>query len=138
MQPSHGDDEEAARQAFLDAENINPSEDDNVLVAGVESSPNAIGFFGYAYYQENADRLKTLSVDGIEATGENAESGAYPLARPLYIYSDATIMKDKPQVAAFINFFLSYVYEEIEAVGYFPASSTALDEAKAKFLEAVQ
>ena len=48
------------------------------------------------------------------------DSGTYPLARPLFIYSDAAIMKEKPQVAAFINFFLTYVNEEIRDVGLLP------------------
>jgi phosphate transport system substrate-binding protein len=67
----------------------------------------------------------------------SVEDGSYPLARPLFIYSDASIMQEKPQVAAFINFFLSYVNEEISDVGYFPASGAALDEARHKWLEAV-
>jgi phosphate transport system substrate-binding protein len=120
------------------ASNPQLSEDDNVLVQGVEGSPYAIGYFGYAYYQENADRLKILSIEGVEPSFETAESGAYVLSRPLYIYSDATLMNEKPQVAAFINFFLTFVNEEIEEVGYFPASEAALNEAKQKWLDAIQ
>jgi phosphate transport system substrate-binding protein len=135
MQPVYGDEAEAA---ILDAPGINLSEDDNVLVQGVLGSPYAIGYFGFAYYQENADTLKDLSVEGVEPTEQTAESGEYPLARPLFIYSDAGIMKEKPQVAGFINFFLTYVNDEILDVGYFPASSEALDAARQKWLDAVQ
>jgi phosphate binding protein len=110
------------------------SEDDNVLVQGVEGDPYAIGFFGYAYYLENADLLKIIPVDGVEPTAETAENGEYSLSRPLFIYSDATIMQEKPQVADFINFYLTYVNEEISDVGYFPASEAALDEARANWL----
>jgi ABC-type phosphate transport system substrate-binding protein len=67
---------------------------------------------------------------------QTAESGEYPLARPLFIYSDPTVMADKPQVAAFINFYLTYVNEEILDVGYFPASADALDAAKQAWLDA--
>ena len=64
------------------------------------------------------------------------ENGSYPLARPLFIYSDAGIMQEKPQVAAFINFYLTYVNDEIVDVGYFPASEDALNAAKLAWLNA--
>ena len=114
--------------AILDATNIQLSEDDNVLVQGVEGSEFAIGYFGYAYYQENADRLNILSVEGVAPTAETAESGEYPLARPLFLYSDAGIMQEKPQVASFILFYLENVGNEILDVGYFPISDAKLQE----------
>jgi phosphate binding protein len=128
--------EGAGEEAILTAENIQFSEDDNVLVQGVEGSPYAIGYFGFAYYQENEGRLKALSVNGVEPNAESAESNEYPLSRPLFIYSDATILQEKPQVAAFINFFLTFVNDEIITVGYFPASAEALDAAKNAWLTA--
>jgi len=115
-------------EAILNSANTQFSEDDNVLVQGVEGSEFAIGYFGFAYYQENADRLNILSVDGIAPTAETAESGEYPLSRPLFIYSDPTIMQEKPQVAAFILFYLENVGNEILDVGYFPISDTKLQE----------
>jgi phosphate transport system substrate-binding protein len=125
-------------EPILSASNTQLSEDDNVLVQGILGSPYAIGFFGYAYYAENADTLSILSVDGVEAVRENVDNNSYPLARPLFIYSDAQIMEEKPQVADFINFFLTYVNEEIVDVGYFPASDTDLESAKAAWLEAMK
>jgi phosphate transport system substrate-binding protein len=112
------------------------SEDDNVLVAGVEGSPYAIGYFGFAYYEENASRLNILSIEGIKPTEQTAEDGSYPLARPLFIYSAANIMAEKPQVAAFINYYLTYVNDEVIDVGYFPASVRALNAAKQNWLDA--
>jgi phosphate transport system substrate-binding protein len=129
---------EAGKKDILDASNIQFSEDDNVLVVGVEGSQYAIGYFGFAYYIENASRLKAISVDGVAPTAETAENGDYALARPLYIYSDAGILKDKPQVAAFIEFFLTYVNEEIEEVGYFPASEDALNVARQALQDALK
>lgn len=123
-------------EPILSAANTQLSEDDNVLVQGVLGSPYAIGFFGYAYYAENRDVLKVLSIESVEPTGETVDRGDYPLARPLFIYSTADIMKEKPQVAAFINFYLSYVNEEITDVGYFPASSDALNTSKQAWLNA--
>ena len=112
------------------------SEDDNVLVQGVTGSPYAIGFFGYAYYVENRDTLNILSIEGIEANAQTTDDGSYPLARPLFIYSDAGIMAEKPQVNAFINFYLKHVNEEVIDVGYFPASGAALNAAKQAYLDA--
>ncbi len=125
-------------EPMLSASNLQLSEDDNILVQGIKGSPYAIGFFGYAYYAENADELNILSIEGVEATAENVDNGTYPLARPLFIYSDATIMREKPQVAAFINFYLSYVDEEVVRVGYFPANEAAIDRGRAAWLEAMQ
>lgn len=120
----------------LNADNLQLSEDDNVLVQGVLGSPYSIGYFGYAYYAENQDMLKVLSIEGIEPSAENVDNNSYPLARPLFIYSTATIMEEKPQVAAFINFFLTFVNEEVVDVGYFPASEAALMAAKQAWLDA--
>ncbi len=127
-----------AKKLALDATNIQTSEDDNVLVQGVEGSPYAIGYFGFAYYKQQESRLIALSVDGIAPSFETAESGEYVLARPLFIYSDANVLKQKPQVAGFINYFLTYVNEWIDDVGYFPASEEALKTARQLFLDAVK
>ena len=125
-------------EPILNASNTQPDEDDNVLVQGILGSPYAVGFFGYAYYAENADTLNVLSIDGVEPSTGTVDSNEYPLARPLFIYSDAAIMQEKPQVAAYINFFLTYVNEEIVAVGYFPASDGALNQSRQIWLEAMQ
>jgi phosphate transport system substrate-binding protein len=122
---------------ILSAANLQMSEDDSVLVEGVANSPYGIGFFGYAYYAENAGALKVLAVDGVLPSQENVTNTSYPLARPLFIYSTADIMRDKPQVAAFINFYLSYVNEEIVDVGYFPAGDADLLAAKESWLASV-
>ncbi|MCB9433438.1 MAG: PstS family phosphate ABC transporter substrate-binding protein [Ardenticatenaceae bacterium] len=123
---------------ILAASNLQLSEDDNVLVQGVEGSEFAIGYFGYAYYQENKDALKILNIEGIEPVAENVDNGSYPLARPLFIYSTAEIMQEKPQVAAYINFFLTYVNDEIVDVGYFPASDDSLRTSRVNWLNANQ
>ncbi len=128
---------EAATSAILDIPGIQLSEDDNVIVQGVEGSPYAIGFFGFAYYQENAELLKAIAVDGVTPDEETAESNEYPISRPLFLYSDAGILAEKPQVAAFINFYLSNVNTEIGDVGYFPASVEALNASKQALLDAM-
>ena len=99
-----------------------------MLVQGVQGSPYAIGYFGYAYYQENQGTLKALSINGVEPTAETAESGEYPLSRPLFLYSSTEILQEKPQVAAFILFYLENVGNEILDVGYFPVSEGKAQE----------
>jgi len=122
---------------LLNAPNTQLSEDDNVLVQGVEGGPYAIGFFGYAYYEENRDKLNVLSIEGVTPDAATVEGGTYPLARPLFLYSTAKIMQEKPQVASFINYYLTHVDEEISSVGYFPASTEALDASKQAWLDAM-
>lgn len=124
-------------EPLLSATNLQLSEDDNILVQGIKGSPYAIGFFGYAYYAENEEALHIVDIEGVQASAEHVDDGTYPLARPLFIYSDATIMKEKPQVAAFIDFYLSYVNEEVVGVGYFPANETALQSGRDAWLEAM-
>ncbi|NBK23712.1 MAG: PstS family phosphate ABC transporter substrate-binding protein [Spirochaetia bacterium] len=125
-------------EPMLSASNLQLSEDDNILVQGIKGSPYGIGFFGYAYYAENTASLNILSIEGIEASAENVDNATYPLARPLYLYSDASIMKSKSQVAAFIAFYLSYVNEEIVKVGYFPAHDEALQQGRTLWLETMK
>ncbi|MCF7946235.1 MAG: PstS family phosphate ABC transporter substrate-binding protein [Spirochaetia bacterium] len=125
-------------QQILEASNLQLSEDDNILVQGIEGSPYAVGFFGYAYYAENEESLNILSIDGIEANRANVDNNSYPLARPLFIYSDKEIMRSKPQVAAFINFYLSFVNEEVVDVGYFPAGEADLDTGRQSWLDAME
>ena len=123
-------------EALLGLEGAQFSEDDNVLVQGVEGSPYAIGYFGYAYFSENSGALKALAIDDVGPNQANVDNGTYPLARPLFIYSDATIMTEKPQVAAFIYYYLSNVNDNIVDVGYFPAPAADLEGAMNAWMSA--
>jgi phosphate binding protein len=135
------EDEDAATAAIIAMPNVRLSEDDNVLVRGVEDSPFAIGYFGFAYFLAEAGLLRAISIDAgegaVEPTETTAEDGTYPLARPLFIYSDASVLLDKPQVAEFINFYLTNVNDEIIDVGYFPASADAINRARQNWLDAM-
>ncbi|MCG2784571.1 MAG: PstS family phosphate ABC transporter substrate-binding protein [Anaerolineae bacterium] len=126
MAPAFEKDTEKGEAALLGLEGVQLSEDDNVLVQGVAGDKFAIGYFGYAYYIENADKLKALNVNDVEPVQANVDNGTYPLARPLFIYSTAKIMQEKPQVAAFIAFYLSQLDDNIIDVGYFPAPAKAI------------
>ncbi|MCP4160507.1 MAG: phosphate ABC transporter substrate-binding protein PstS family protein [Deltaproteobacteria bacterium] len=125
-------------ELLLGASDLQMSEDDNILVQGISESPYGIGFFGYAYYIENKERLNILDINGIEPTKSNVDAARYPLARPLFIYSDEGIMRSKPQVAAFIAYYLTYINEEVGEVGYFPANDTEIIKSKQTWLKAVE
>jgi len=126
------------KEPMLSAANTQLSEDDNILVRGVEGDKYAIGFFGYAYYAENSDKLNVLSIEGVEPGSATVDNATYPLARPVFMYSSANIMQEKPQVAAFIAYYLTYVNEEIRDVGYFPAGKADLDKAKMNWIKAME
>ena len=125
------------KERALSATNQQLSEDDNVLVQGILGSPYAIGYFGYAYYVENADKMNAISINGVAPTVETVDQATYLLARPIFMYTTAKILQEKPQVAAFINFYLTHVNEEISTVGYFPANAIDLGMAKLAVLEAL-
>ena len=107
------------------------SEDDNVLVQGVIADEDALGYFGFAYYEENQDRLKVLGVDGgagcVTPSVETIETQTYsPLSRPLFVYvSDRGLAK--PQVRAFFEFFLTEGPELVRSVGYIPLDAAAYE-----------
>ena len=87
-----------------------PSEDDNVLVMGVSGDKGSIGYFGYAYYIENEDQLKVLSVDGgtgcIAPSEQTINDSSYaPLSRPMYIYVNNAELS-KLEVYEFVKFYL--------------------------------
>ncbi|MBK7453845.1 MAG: PstS family phosphate ABC transporter substrate-binding protein [Anaerolineales bacterium] len=126
----------AGEEALLALEGAQFSEDDNVLVQGVEGSKYAIGYFGFAYFSENSGALKAVAVEGVEPNQGTVDDGTYPLARPLFIYSDATILTEKPQVAAFIYFYLSNVNDNIIDIGYFPAPAADLQASLDAFMAA--
>jgi phosphate transport system permease protein len=121
---------------MLTASNTVSSEDDTELVAGIADDPYAIGYFGYAYYTNNDDKLRAVAVNGSEPSAESAENGAYPYARPLFIYSASSVMEDNPEAAGFVNFYLNNVNDVIEEIGYFPVSQEGLEQARQAWLAA--
>lgn len=125
------------KESVLSASNTVASEDDYELAEGIAASPYAVGFFGYAYYQDHADELRILPINGVAASTDSVDSGEYEMARPLLLYTTAGIMQEKPQVAEFVNFYLANVGEEIEDVGYFPLSEKTLDRARSNWLAAM-
>ena len=106
------DGEDIVKEAML-------SEDDNVLVQGVTGDVNAIGYFGYAYYLENKDKLQVVKVNGVEPTNDTIESGEYaPLSRPLFVYVKNSAITDNEATYDFIKFTLENAGAMAEVVGY--------------------
>lgn len=101
------------------------SEDDNVIVQGVSRSRNALGFFGYAYYEENKDKVKALSISwkGGKAVGPssaNVLNGTYqPMSRPIFIYVNAKSLA-KPEIRAFAEYYMKQAPKLVTEVKYVP------------------
>jgi phosphate transport system substrate-binding protein len=112
------------------------SEDDNVLVQGVQGDKNAIGFFGYSYYLANQDTITAVAIDGVEPTNETIESGEYaPLSRPLYTYVSNESLQNDAATYDFFEFALDNAGAMAEAVGYVSLPQEVADEQKAKLEE---
>lgn len=107
------------------------SADDNVLVQAVSGQKGALAYFGYAYYTENKNKLKVVPIDSgggcITPSIENITSGEYPLSRPLFIYVNTESLK-RPEVSAFVKYYLESSKPLVEDVGYVAVSSTEKDE----------
>jgi phosphate transport system substrate-binding protein len=107
------------------------SEDDNVLVQGVSGDENALGYFGFAYYEENKNRLKLVPVDDenpangagpIAPSADTVRNGTYsPLSRPMFMYVNKAKLS-RPEIKAFVDFLLNNGGALIRDVGYVPLS----------------
>jgi phosphate transport system substrate-binding protein len=118
------------------------SEDDNVLVSGVAGDTNAIAYFGYAYFVENSDSVTAIGVDGgdgcVEPTEETINNNTYaPLSRPLFIYPDVNKAKERPELKAFVDFYLENTNTLSAEVGYVGLPDDLLQKAKDDWAAAV-
>ena len=121
--------EEINGEAQVSRSDYTASADDNVLVTGIGGDRNSLGYFGYAYYSENTDKLKLVAVDAGEGcvtpTAATIEDGTYqPLSRPLFIYVSKKSLQ-RPEVAAFVQFYLENARELVLEVGYVPLPAEA-------------
>ena len=105
-----------------------PTEEDSTIVQGIEDNPNGMGYFGYAYYTENSERVKALKIETEASEGctapslDNAKDGSYPMARPLFVYASEAAIK-REEVYEFLKFyFLRAETEVIKDIGYVPSS----------------
>ncbi|MGH2830428.1 MAG: PstS family phosphate ABC transporter substrate-binding protein [Actinomycetota bacterium] len=113
------------------------SEDDNILVQGVTGTAGGLGYFGFAYYEQSADKLKLLGVDAgqgcVKPSKETIVGGTYkPLSRPLFIYVAKSATKLE-QVKAFVDYYLDKVGELVADIGYIPVSESTLSREKTEW-----
>jgi len=113
-----------------------PSADDNVLVLGVSGDATSLGYFGYAYYEENQDKLHSVQIDNgdgcIGPERATIEDGSYaPLSRPMFIYVRRDAL-ERPEVKAFIDFYLDSAETLVPETGYVPLTAPQYDEVRAK------
>lgn len=118
------------------------SEDDNVLVQGISGDEYALGFFGYAYYEENASRLKLVPIDGgngpLLPTVTSINDGSYsPLSRQVFIYLNTASLA-RPEVRAFVEFYLDVAKDLAREVGYIPLRDDEYEANKASVAAFVQ
>ncbi|MCX8116447.1 MAG: PstS family phosphate ABC transporter substrate-binding protein [Desulfobacterota bacterium] len=117
------------------------SEDDNVLVQGIASDRGALGFFGYAYYAENPDKLKLVAIDGgrgpVLPSEKTVMDGTYtPLSRPIFIYVNKK-SAERPEVKEFIEFYLRNASKLVKQVKYIPLPERAYKLAEERFARKV-
>ena len=118
------------------------SEDDNVIVQGVGGDENALGYFGYAYYEQNQGKLKLVAIDDgddnngkgpIAPSPETVKNGTYrPLSRPIFIYPKLKAL-DRPEVKNFVDFYLTKGVPLIREVGYVPLSDAEYGKVRDRF-----
>src|SRR5918997_619206 len=110
-----------------------PSEDDNVLVQGVSGDQNGLGYFGFSYYEQNADKLNLIGVDDgngcVKPSVQSIQDGSYtPLGRPLFMYPSTKALK-RPEVKAFMDYVIANQESIAEASQIIPMNQTQADEA---------
>jgi len=114
------------------------NEDDNVIVQQIAGNKNALGYFGYAYYDANKKKLKALPVDEEKGDGPvipspaNATEGKYCLARPLFIYVNRK-SAERPEVKAFVEYYLKRAAEFANEVKYMPLEQPVYEMARERF-----
>lgn len=101
------------------------SEDDNIIVSGIEQDPNAIGYLGFAYYEREKENLKAVAVDSgngaVIPSRATVEAGEYqPLSRPLFIYVNSSAAQKNPALQEFVEFYLEKAPGIVGQVGYIP------------------
>lgn len=112
-------------------------ENDNATVTGVAGSEGGIGYFGFSFFNENREQLKALEIENedgecVAPSEEAVQAGEYnPLGRQLYIYPSAEAL-ERPEVQAFIDYYLENVNDVAEQVGFIPLTDEQLEEAQAK------
>jgi len=123
-------------ESLLNATRLTFTDDPKALMEQVAASPYAIGFLGFSPYQDNEGQVRALSLNHI-SPWQAGEDPAYPLLRPVMLYTTAQTLQSQPQLAAFLNFFLMNIDEGLDDAGQFSLGTEELNQAKAAWLQAL-
>ncbi|MEM9271459.1 MAG: substrate-binding domain-containing protein [Cyanobacteria bacterium P01_F01_bin.143] len=107
------------------------------LTQELSATRYGFGYINYPSYQFNAKSFRAVPVEGQIASAETVQTGVYPFSRSLFLYTDLNQLQQKPQVSAFINFYLTNVDQEIEKAGYLPLGEQELNQSKNNWLKAM-
>jgi phosphate transport system substrate-binding protein len=114
------------------------SEDYAELAKGVAVGNFNVGYVGYAFYSANRSKLRAISVDTVMPNDKTVAGNQYPFMRPLFITTTKEALKAKPQIAEFINYYITNVNAIISSSGYFPAPPGMLEASKKTWLATVK
>ena len=125
--------EEINGEAQASRSDYTASADDNVLVQGISGDKGSLGYFGYAYYAENKDKLKVIGIDNgdgcVVPSANTIGNGSYkPLSRPLFIYVNATSLDKQPEVKEFVKFYMEHGKKLVDEVGYISLAASVYAE----------
>jgi phosphate transport system substrate-binding protein len=116
-------------------EDFEGTEEDDLIAEGVAGNEYAMGYLPFAYYTNNPDRVKALSLseggsEPVEPSLEGAQSGNYPLARPLFFYANMNKLQEKTHLQEFIRFYINQADEDFVAddIGYVPSSEQMVED----------
>ena len=131
-----GDIAEARETEEVARPDYTASADDNVIIEGISQSDGSLGWVGFAFFEENADVVKALEVDGgdgcVAPTAETIASNEYPISRDLFIYVNTDKAAENAAVSAFVDYYLSDEgIAAVEEAGYVPLTPEALEETRA-------
>ncbi|MDJ0677057.1 MAG: substrate-binding domain-containing protein [Calothrix sp. MO_167.B42] len=122
-------------QPTINPLNTKSYKNDESIIQNISNIRYGVGILSNVAYQRSSRTLRAIPLNGVAATSETVKNGTYPLSQTLLIYTDINRLKQKPQVSAFINFYLSHVNEEIVKAGLLSIGQQELNQSKMKWLE---
>ncbi len=131
-------DEKIRRAVISDTHSIAIYSEFPAILRRVTGETNAIGYVPYTFYERNRSRLRALEFEGKMANDVTVGAGTYPLTRKLYMITSPAVLKNKPQVAAFVSYYLTNLPAVARPIGFFPPASTILDENTSGYMNAVK
>jgi phosphate transport system substrate-binding protein len=108
------------------------------MVAPINKDVFVMGFVSYSYYSAHRSKLRVVSVDGVTPNDKTMNAGEYKLARSIYIVTAQSIMKDRPQVKSFVNYYLTNLQANVVESGYFPQPEKVMIEVRKTYLDAIK